>query len=119
MHKLRGHHLICLHFFKGMGYDDRFVENIKRILESIDEVEIVDGIDDVCKFCPHNAGFCNYSPDSEKEVRELDRFALELLGFNVGDSVKWKDIKSRIPKLIEEWRIFACKECEWRNVCDL
>jgi hypothetical protein len=32
--KLRGHHLICLQFFKGEGYSKIFVENAKQIVEN-------------------------------------------------------------------------------------
>lgn len=32
MSSLRGHHLICLHFFKGEGYDAAFVENLARVI---------------------------------------------------------------------------------------
>uniref|UniRef100_A0A7C3MAJ9 DUF1284 domain-containing protein n=1 Tax=Archaeoglobus fulgidus TaxID=2234 RepID=A0A7C3MAJ9_ARCFL len=115
--KLRGHHLICLHFFMGKGYDEVFVENTKRILENTGEVEVVDGIDDVCKSCPHNAGFCNYKPDSEKEVRRIDSFSLKLLNLKVGDTVKWDDLRVKIPLVIREWQKFACKDCDWRDIC--
>ncbi|MEM0503625.1 MAG: DUF1284 domain-containing protein [Archaeoglobaceae archaeon] len=118
MHKLRGHHLICLHFFKGQGYDEKFVKNLQRILATVDVIEIVDGIDEVCKFCPHNAGFCNYSENSEKEVRELDEFALSLLRLKIGEKINWSDLKERIPKILGEWRAFACKNCDWKGVCD-
>ncbi len=119
MHKLRGHHLICLHFFKGRGYDEEFIENIKRILKNISKIEVVEGPDDVCKCCPYNIGVCNYSPDSEKEVRELDSFALKLLKFEVGDVIDWDNLKQKLPFIVEEWRNKACKDCDWRNTCDL
>lgn len=119
MHKLRGHHLICLHFFEGHGFDYEFRENLRRILENISEVEVIDGPDDVCKACPYNVGFCNYSQEAEKEVRELDRFALKKLNFEIGTRVKWSKLKPKISEVIEEWRDFACKSCDWRGVCDV
>lgn len=119
MHKLRGHHLICLQFFKGQGYDRRFVDNLQNVLTTIDVVEVVDGIDDICIACPYNAGFCNYSENSEKEVRELDMFALKLLGLETGARIKWRDLKAEVPKILEKWKKFACKDCEWRGICDV
>ncbi|MFN3383938.1 MAG: DUF1284 domain-containing protein [Archaeoglobaceae archaeon] len=118
MHKLRGHHLICLHFFKGEGYDEGFVENIRRVLATIDIAEVVEGLDDVCGACPHNFGFCNYYESSEEEVRELDEFALSLLGLKVGERVRWEDLKAKISEVLEEWKSFACEDCDWRVVCD-
>uniref|UniRef100_A0A7C4WD24 DUF1284 domain-containing protein n=1 Tax=Geoglobus ahangari TaxID=113653 RepID=A0A7C4WD24_9EURY len=64
--KLRGHHLICLNFFKGEGYSKEFVENIERILKER-EIEVVIGADDVCSKCPHlKSGSCNYKENSRK-----------------------------------------------------
>ncbi|MCX8000836.1 MAG: DUF1284 domain-containing protein [Leptospiraceae bacterium] len=119
MQKLRGHHLICLHFFSGHGFDYKFRENLIRIIKNISEVEVTDGVDDVCKACPYNAGFCNYSPEAEKEVEELDRLALQKLNLKVGSKVNWKDLKSKIDEVIGEWRDLACKSCDWRGVCDV
>lgn len=118
MRKLRGHHLICLHFFKGYGYDEKFVENVRRILKEVGEVEVVDGLDDVCEACPHNVGFCNFSENSEEEVRGLDALALRLLDLKLGTIVNWEDLRIRVPKIMDEWRNLACKECDWRGVCD-
>ncbi len=118
MVKLRGHHLICLHFFKGKGYSKDFVENMFRVMEEAEksEVEIVDGIDDVCAACPYNSdGFCTYSENADEEVRRLDEFALKLL--NVRNRVKWEHLKCRIPEIIQLWKEKACKDCDWNNTC--
>lgn len=32
MIRLRGHHLICLHFYRGEGYSREFVENLEDIV---------------------------------------------------------------------------------------
>ncbi|MEM4702236.1 MAG: DUF1284 domain-containing protein [Archaeoglobaceae archaeon] len=118
MRKLRGHHLICLHFFKGYGYDEKFVENVQRILKEIKEVEVVDGIDEICMACPHNEGFCNFSENSEMEVKELDSLALKLMNLKPGMILEWEDLKVKVPKIMDEWRNLACRECDWRGVCD-
>jgi len=51
---LRGHHLICINFFSGKGYDEVFVDNLKGIMKGIDTevIRITEGPDDVCKSCP-------------------------------------------------------------------
>lgn len=116
MHRLRGHHLICLHFFTG-SYDKKFQENLKRVLEEISEVEVIERVDDVCRACPYNKGFCSYSPLAEEEVRRLDEFALKILRLNVRSRIKWSELKAKIPELIEDWKSFACKKCDWRGDC--
>jgi len=50
--KLRGHHLICLNFFKGEGYSEDFISNIHSVIGE-DNIEIVQGPDDVCAWCPY------------------------------------------------------------------
>jgi len=114
--------LICLHFFKGKGYSDEFVENLRRVVEKAksDYIKVVDYADDVCKACPHNLnGVCTYSENANEEVKALDDLALKLLGINVGDLVLWRDLKVKIPKVLNEWKLKACKDCDWRDVCDL
>ena len=89
--KLRGHHLICLNFFKGEGYSEEFVEIIKRILKE-KEIEVVTGADDVCSKCPYlRGGFCDYKENAEKEIRELDKLACELL--SPGSITSWNEIR--------------------------
>ncbi len=63
--KLRGHHLVCLHFFKGEGYNPEYIENLREILrraEAGEEIEVSSGVDDVCRMCPNLKGeICFYT----------------------------------------------------------
>ncbi|MEW6458195.1 MAG: DUF1284 domain-containing protein [Bacillota bacterium] len=118
MVKLRGHHLICLHFFKGKGYGKDFIDNISKVIEKArqSEIEIVDGTDDVCGACPYNRdGFCTYSGNADQEVRRLDELAVKLL--NVRNTVGWNHLKCRIPEIIEVWKEEACRDCDWNKTC--
>ncbi len=131
MIKLRGHHLICLHFFKGEGYSKRFINNLKGIVKSLEndtKARIVDGADDVCSYCPHlqtNFRFadsrtkraCIYRPGYEKEIAALDKMALKLLNLKKGDALLWKKIKVEIPGILPKWREFTCLSCDWAKVC--
>lgn len=71
MQMLKGPHLICLHFFKGRGYDEEFIENIKIVHKNISKFEVVE------------------SPDNASDFPALKAEA------------------------------FGCKDCDWRNACDL
>ena len=113
--KLRGHHLICLNFFKGEGYSKEFVENIERILKE-KEIEVVSGADDVCSKCPYlKDGVCNYKADAEKEIRKLDELACELL--SPGSITSWDEIRRKLPKIMKKWKELACRNCDWIEVC--
>lgn len=120
--KLRGHHLICLHFFRGEGYDAEFVSNLKKVLERAEagkEIEVCSGADDICKMCPYLKGDrCLQSRDAEAEIREMDRKAIELLKLETFKKVKWLDIKERLPEVLYEWSGRFCRKCDWRRVCE-
>jgi len=117
--KLRGHHLICLHFFKGKAYDKEFRNYLEKLKENMgsSDIEVVDSADDVCKKCIYlKKGRCNYSENAEAEITEMDKKALELLNIKE-DTVKWKQIKDKIPGIFNEWKPY-CKACDWQEDCN-
>jgi len=119
--KLRGHHLVCLHFFKGEGYSYEFLENLENLLGKVekgDEVEVCSGADDICKKCPYLIRErCLYDEDAEEQIRKMDRKALRLLRLRVNGRVTWKSLREKIPGIIHEWSSEYCKECDWKKVC--
>jgi hypothetical protein len=120
--RLRGHHLICLHFFSGEGYNFEFIGNLKKILEraeSGEEIEICSGADDICRKCPHLKGKrCFYDKDTDGEIREMDRKAIKLLRLSSQKRVKWMKIRDEIPEIIHEWSRDYCETCGWRKACE-
>lgn len=121
MPNLRGHHLICLHFFQGKGYDENFIKNLKELLDKIKQegVRIIKGADEVCKSCPHlKENRCEYKQESDKKIREQDEIALELLDFKEGDLLKWEDIKQKLPETFSQWYKKFCSDCDWLKVCE-
>lgn len=120
MSSLRGHHLICLHFFKGEGYDTAFVENLKRVIDSAKRkgIRVQRGADDVCHACPHLAGGeCNYRKDNDEEIEGLDALALRLLNLGAGEKADWEALEKRLPRIFPEWKSKACFKCDWLSIC--
>lgn len=118
---LRGHHLICLHFFHGEGYNESFVRNLKEILRKIEqeEIKITNGADDVCKSCPYlKNNRCEYDEGADEEVREMDERALELLDIKAGERIKWDEIKKELPQIFSLWYANYCYDCDWNRVCE-
>ncbi len=116
MTSLRGHHLICLHFFGGEGYGASFVENLENVIKGAkrEGIKIQQGADDVCIACPHLAGgMCDYGKNSEKEIEALDATALKLLNLQAGAKVDWEATKSMLPQIFPEWRGKYCFKCDW------
>jgi len=117
---LRGHHLICLHFFSGEGYNREFIENLQRVLSrtGAETVKVSESVDDICQSCPSlKDSVCHYKEDAEDEILRLDRTALNLLSLSPGETVKWKDVYTRIPSIFSKWHTMICRECGWITVC--
>jgi hypothetical protein len=118
--RIRGHHLVCLHFYRGEGYDAAFVENLTDVLARLATGPgvVVVGADDVCSACPGVDGdTCRYTPGMEAEVRHLDAVASRLLGVTPGDAVAFAALRDRLPAVLDVWTAEACVDCEWSEVC--
>jgi len=121
MRKLRGHHLICLHFYDGEGYDGPFIGNLEEVIAAIEQegVEAVDGPDDVCGPCPHRRGRqCTFSETADREIREMDARALALLGLAGGKRVEWSRLRKTVRTLFPQWYATHCHLCSWRSACE-
>ncbi len=121
MLKFRGHHLVCLHFFKGEGYSREFVHNLQELVgraEKGEPIEVVAGPDDVCRACPHlRKERCWHKNDAEAEIKKLDYLALRYLGASVGEKVTWEEIKKKVGSAPEKWFAAFCAGCDWALVC--
>jgi hypothetical protein len=120
MTSLRGHHLICLHFFSGKGYGAAFIENMERVIDRAkrEGIRVQYGADDVCLTCPHLAGGeCNYKAGSNEKIEGLDATALRLLNLQPGAKAEWDAIKSMLPQIFSEWKDKICFECDWLSTC--
>ena len=121
MPALRGHHLICLHFFNGKGYNEGFLENLADVLKTIEyqPVNVMHGADDVCNKCPNlKQGECNYTESADEEIRAMDNRALHLLGLSGGSAIGWEDIREKIPDIFQMWYREYCNSCGWKKACE-
>ena len=120
--KLRGHHLVCLHFFTGEGYNSEFIKNLKDILvrtKSGEELEVCSGEDDVCRRCPFlKDKKCSYDKHAENEIQKMDRDAMEFLRIEPSMKVTWVDIEERVKGIFKKWSAKYCKNCNWQSVCE-
>lgn len=119
--RLRGHHLVCLHFFVGQGYSPAFVERLTALLGAAAEgdVEVAPGADDLCSACPALSGArCAHTESADAEVRAMDERALQLLGLAPGQRIAWSGIKAQLPALFSRWYGEFCAGCAWRPACE-
>ena len=121
MPALRGHHLVCLHFFRGEGYDEEFVENLRTVLKTAEteRIEVRHGTDDICARCRYlDHARCQYSEAAEEGIGEMDRKALDLLKLSQGMKVKWAEIGEKIPEIFPVWHRAYCITCSWKWACE-
>lgn len=123
--RLRGHHLLCLLTYKGLGYSSAFVAGMTATAARLvagATVEIVEGPDDICEpLCradqnPH----CH-----ETTVPERDRRALSLVAGVLGHTLEIGDrfvfdetLRTRL-RAAYQGGVFesACALCEWQPLC--
>jgi hypothetical protein len=118
---LRGHHLLCVHGFRGMGYSPAFIERMGEIVTDIRNtgkefnIQTVEAFDDACMACPHRGQTkCEANEGSNEHVLSMDGKVLAHIGLSAGESYK----KSELLKLTAE-RVhqddldFLCKGCSW------
>lgn len=120
--RFRGHHLVCLHFYRGAGYDRIFVEKLTDLVrraEAGEEIQVVAGADDVCRNCPYLAGErCAHKEGADPEILALDETARSFLGVKPGDKVLWRNLKTMVAAAPAEWFARFCEGCDWRGLCE-
>jgi len=113
---LRGHHLLCVYNFSGRGYNAIFINNMQRIVEACKSqsqlVRVVDGLDDICEFCPHCDG--NLCQKDRGRVSIMDEAALAALGVDKEHTYTFFSLRRKIKDGIKN-DMFQdiCTKCSW------
>lgn len=118
---LRGHHLLCVHGFRGMGYSPDFVEKMSSVVEQIrdDEIDfpikVVAALDETCGYCPHHGKTtCEASTGSNEHVLTMDYNVIHQLGLVEG-AVYDKSflVELTVEKVQPDDLDHLCKGCSW------
>jgi hypothetical protein len=91
---LRPHHILCERFlnveFSERGVEFQQVEQrVKDVMQLGDErlVEVAQGIDELCRVCPHCRGDrCRHPQGDEEAVRKWDSIIVKGLGISYGET---------------------------------
>lgn len=127
MVQVRGHHLLCMLTFEGMGYTEAFSRTFREMIDRIGDgepIEIVDGPDQACRTvlddpaAPHK--HCVLA-----RIKARDRLALTaasaVLGRPLAPGSKLVLTQAMLAALrgaFADGRLRpACKRCQWRDVC--
>jgi hypothetical protein len=115
MIRLRGHHLLCLHGFRSLGYSLSFVENMERIKKLIldspgEEIELLASPDELCTKCPNLDGDrCRH----EESVRNKDLAVLDKLSIQPGSRTTAVYAFSKAQRELAPCMEGICGSCEW------
>jgi len=118
--KIRGHHLLCLLGFRGLGYSPEFVETMGKVSKEFHAdgalpITVITECDVICDSCPHKIGNqCRKMEDSARRIKRKDTIILNKLGFPTGTGTTsgeaWRRVKVRIT--VEDLTAI-CRQCEW------
>ncbi|MFD0695677.1 DUF1284 domain-containing protein [Paenibacillus sp. GCM10027628] len=119
---LRGHHLLCLLGYRGMGYSEQFCENMTAVYEKLRNhpettIRIVLGPDDLCAAYPAD----QESHCEGRTVYQRDAEIVEKLGLQVGMERSWAEICSQVAEHVAPSDIgHLCATCRWQpyGVCE-
>lgn len=118
---LRGHHLLCIQGFRGMGYDEDFVKNMGEIVKEIQNenldfpIRVVAGFDNACMSCPNRGErICEANEGSQKHVLSMDMKVINHLGLIVGKNYQKTVLLKLVASKVEPDDLdFLCKGCSW------
>jgi uncharacterized protein len=118
---LRGHHLLCVHGFQGMGYSPDFVIKMRGIVEQIRDdqmdfmIQVVADLDDTCGACPHRGKTtCEASEGSNEHVLTLDRNVIHQLGLVDGATYQKSFLVQLTAEKVKPDDLdHICNGCSW------
>ncbi len=115
----RPHHFMCTLGFAGKGYSPSFIKNYDSIYLEIHthpdtEITITNGLDSICKACPHQRP--NNKCDQQSLIEKLDQNHSEALQLGDVKSISWNDAKKRIKKNVTVKKFNKmCAGCKWQK----
>lgn len=125
--RMRGHHLLCMLGWKGVGYTPAFTINYNKIIERLKTetvtIEIIEGKDDIC--APLNSENYEGYHCEDEDVLIRDKKALDdinrTLGLNltIGSQFEISEIYlADMRALFQKYEIrSACAGCSWHDFC--
>ena len=126
--RLRPHHFLCTLTFVGKGYNPKFTANMAAIIKKInagEEIEIVDGPDDICaplinRFWTGKLAHCHRKRVVTRDkAAALDISRLLSISVQSGDRIKLPgtEIKTLRQGFAADSIRAACKSCPWNSLC--
>jgi len=126
MMKLRPHHALCLLVFDPHNHSEPYIEIMYSVIDKLNskpeqKIMLSSGLDIICNYCPHNdkntknGGICK----KEEKVRAITQNILALVGVNIGETITWETLRSKmVDNIIANGRFGeACGGCSYFEQC--
>ena len=121
---IRPHHINCLFFFKGLGYNYDFTSNMNNIKNTLIKdsnikIKLVSHCDMIFNHCPSKSSdICHF----HDKVTLLDYNTLNEYHLNINTEYDFSYIIENIYKKYDYKKFFnICNTCEWfkKGVCSI
>lgn len=110
--RLRGHHLLCVFGFRGLGYDETFIANMAAVVRALRHpdarIEIVTGRDAICAACPRGTDRC-VQTDGRRDQPVLA--ALGIAPGHIGTAVQMVHLVTE--RITPDVLASLCAGCSW------
>lgn len=115
---IRGHHLLCLHGFQGIGYSESFVDGMSEYVRDMKKtnqplhLKIIIGQDELCKNCPHDGDDICLSNNSL--VQKIDEEVIKKLQLKPNKVYEKEFLLKKTAKHIHPNDLETiCNGCQW------
>jgi len=123
--QLRPHHIFCDTFFPRGDFQrggdfDRVMHALRELSDSESDttIEVVEGVDELCRVCPDcKNNRCESPYGSEDAVRKWDGKILKGLEISYGEARTIKEFHALIRQKAP--LAFCRTRCPWREVCSV
>ena len=118
-YKIRPHHGMCIAFFQGKGYSNKFTAHMSEMIHKLENnptICITTHTDANCLKYPNNIqGIC----EAESKVAEYDRQVLQRCSLRDGTIMSYADFKKTVYEniLLPGKREEICGNCQWNEIC--
>ncbi|MGL5085380.1 MAG: DUF1284 domain-containing protein [Clostridium sp.] len=114
---LRAHHINCLFFYRGIGYNESFTNNMNKtkdifIKNPATIFQLTTECDTLCSKCPNKSSLnlCN----SNDKILELDNKTLKSYNLEINKLYDFQFIIENIYKNFNSNKFKdICKSCDW------
>lgn len=114
--KIRPHHINCIFFYQGLGYDEKFTKHMNNIIFTLrtnpnTKIMLVANCDYICSNCPNKMDdICK----SEYHINILDKNTIDIYALKINSFYSFNEIIEKIYKVYNEDKFnMICSTCEW------